>query len=77
MTVDEFITLTREAEATRDLKPHQVDDLEILRRKARKDNRVTELDVLLVDWMGRPRNGYMMKWPLKSAKPKPKQESLF
>lgn len=79
MTVPEFIELTRAAEAdpTRKLKDHNLDDLEILRRKVTKDGRVTELDELLVSWMGRPRNGYIVWWKLKTAPPKAKQQALF
>lgn len=78
MTIEEFIALTRAVEATRSLKDHQIDDLAILRWKVKRDNRVTELDVLLVGWMGRPRNGYLVKFkPKKPAPPKAQQQALF
>lgn len=69
MTVDEYVQAVEDAIENRTMKVWEIYDLRLLVRHARRNNRVTNLDLLVLRWSGRP-------YPNDRFLP-PRQEKLF
>lgn len=78
MTIEEYELAVEEAIEERELRIWEIYDLRLLLKFARQCGTVSNLDVLFLDWAGRPAHGPVVDLRNgKVKKPLAKQSRLF
>jgi hypothetical protein len=75
MTVAEFWAAADAVVADRELRPHELADVHLLKRAVQKHDNVSALEIMLLSFLGVSAHGYLVR--PKPTRPKPKQASLF